>query len=294
MFPVAMGHLRKNDPFWKKGGGQVKRHPRRKMRTGALPAAIWPAAPVLLLLLCLFAPPAAAQTRTEEEIDTGRFGAEEPEDSGAAPGKDINDKWLRLGFRMGPSLRFYTPSNDTPYTGGDTYAVSMDLALQANLRLLPFLSIQAEAVFTWDNASFWAYYTGTDQLRHSYTNDYTVFSFQFPLLVKFDFYPGNFKISPFFGGYCLAPLGNLKASNSLGGGKSSLSWRVSPPLGLLAGISGTRKMGPGAIIADLRYAADLGGIEARNGGTEEFRRGMISLTVGYELGFFTRKGGARE
>ncbi|MDR1617503.1 MAG: hypothetical protein LBS06_00460, partial [Treponema sp.] len=228
------------------------------------------------------------------EVDTGRFGAEEPEDSGAVPEEDINDKWLRLGLRLGPSLRFYTPSDDTPYTGGDTYAVSMDLALQANLRLLSFLSIQAEAIFTWDNASFWAYHTGTDRLRHSYTNDYTAFSLQFPLLVKFDFYPGKFKISPFFGGYYLAPLGNLKASDSLNGGNRSLSWRVTPPLGLLAGLSGTRKMGPGAIIADLRYAADLGVLEAGNGGIEEFRRGTISLTVGYEMGFFTRKGGARE
>jgi hypothetical protein len=239
-------------------------------------------------------PSAAAQTRTEEEIDRGRFGAEEPEDSGGTSGEDINDKWLRLGFRLGPSVRFYTPANDTPYTGGDTYAVSMDMALQANLRILSFLSVQAEMVFTWDNASFWAYYTGADQLRHRYTNDYTAFSLQFPLLVKLDLYPGKFKISPFVGGYCLAPLGKLKASNSFNGIKNSFSWRAAPPLGLLAGLSGTRKMGPGAIIADLRYAADLGSLKARNGEIEAFRRGMISLTVGYELGFFTRKGETRE
>jgi hypothetical protein len=277
----------------KKGDGPMKGYFRRKIRGEALPAA-WPAAPVLLLLLCLFPPPAAAQTRTEEEVDTGRFGAEEPEDSGAVPEEDINGKWLRLGLRLGPSLRFYTPSDDTPYTGGDTRAVSMDLALQANLRILPFLSVQAEAIFTWDNASLWAYRKGDNDEVDRYTNDYTVFFLQFPLLVKFDFYPGKFKISPFFGGYCMVPLGNMGASNSLGGGEHSFSWRVSPPLGLLAGISGARKMGPGAIIADLRYAADLGGIEARNGGTEEFMRGAISLTVGYELGFFSRKGGARE
>jgi hypothetical protein len=262
------------------------------MRTNALPAAVWPA--VVLLLLCLFSMPAAAQTQTREEVDTGRFGADEPEDSGTVPEENINDKWLRLGFRLGPSVRFYTPSSDTPYTGGDTHAVSMDLALQANLRLLPFLSIQAEMLFTWDKASLWAYRLVANNEVDRYTYDYTAFSLQFPLLVKFDFYPGKFKISPFLGGYCLAPLGNLRTSNSLNNEKHSLSWSVSPPLGLLAGISGTRKMGPGAIIADLRYAADLGVLGARNGGMEEFRRGMISVTVGYELGFFTRKGGARE
>jgi hypothetical protein len=254
----------------------------------------WYKAAALFALLCLFPCFAAAQTRTEEEVDTGRFGAEEPKDSGASPEEDINGKWLRLGFRLGPSVRFYTPSNDTPYTGGDTHAVSMDMAFQANLRLLPFLSVQAEAIFTWDNASLWAYRKGANNEIDRYTNDYTAFSLQFPLLVKFDLYPGKFKISPFFGGYCLAPLGNLRASNSLNGETHSFSWRASPPLGLLAGLSGTRKLGPGAIIADLRYAADLGGIEAKNGGINEFRRGMISLTVGYELGFFTRKGGVRE
>ncbi|MDR2158745.1 MAG: hypothetical protein LBP23_01620 [Treponema sp.] len=264
----------------------MKRNLRRK-------AAVLAASLLLVAPLCLFSPPVSAQTRTEEEVSTGRFGAEEPEEPGTAPEEDLNAKWLRLGFRLGPSLRFYTPSNDTPYTGGDTHTVAMDLALHANLRLLPFLSIQVETIFTWDNASLWAYRIGANNEIDRYTKDHTSFSLLFPLLVKLDLYPGNFKISPFLGAYCLAPLGNLRASNSLNSEKHSLSWGVSPPLGLLAGLSGTRKMGPGAIVADLRYAADLGCMEAKNGNIEEFRRGMISLTVGYELGFFTRKRGGR-
>ncbi|MDR1105475.1 MAG: hypothetical protein LBL44_03875 [Treponema sp.] len=251
------------------------------------------ALPAVLLLLCLFPLPVSGQTRTEEVVDTGRFGAEEPEDSGTVAEEDINDKWLRLGLRAGPSFRFYTPSNDTPYTGGDTQSVSMDLSLQANLRVLPFLSVQAEMVFTWDNASLWAYRLGTNNETDRYTNDYTAFSLQFPLLVKLDLYPGAFKISPFLGAYLLAPLGKLKASSSLGGGKSSLSWSLSPPLGFLAGVSGSRKVGPGAVIADLRYTADLGALKAKGGTIQEFRRGAVSLTVGYELGFFTRQKGER-
>ncbi|MDR1420022.1 MAG: hypothetical protein LBI86_06585 [Treponema sp.] len=251
------------------------------------------ALPAVLLLFCLFPSPAGAQTRTEEVVDTGRFGAEEPEDPGTAPVEDINGKWLRLGFRAGPSFRFYTPSSDTPYTGGDTHSVSMDLGVQANLRVLPFLSVQAEMVFTWDNASLWAYRRGPNNETDRYTNDYTAFSLQFPLLVKADLYSGAFKISPFLGAYLLAPLGKLKASNSLDGEKRSLSWRLSPPLGLLVGVSGSRKMGPGAIIADLRYAADLGDLKSKDGTAREFRRGAISLTVGYELGFFTRQKGER-
>jgi hypothetical protein len=270
----------------KKGDGSMKGYSRRKTRTAVLPA--------LFLLLCLFPFPAAAQTQTREEVETGRFGAEEPEDSGTVSEEDINAKWLRLGLRLGPSVRFYTPSDDTPYTGGDTQSVSMDLALQAGVRILSFLSVQAEAVFTWDNASLWAYQgqlSGAYISANRYTIDYSTLSLGFPLLVKLDFYPGRFKISPFFGAYCFVPLGNLKVSNSLNDEEDSLSWRSSPPLGLLGGLSGTVKMGPGAIIADLRYAADLGDLEAEN--EDIFRRSMISLTVGYELGFFSKKKGSK-
>ncbi|MDR0586544.1 MAG: hypothetical protein LBG26_04835, partial [Treponema sp.] len=222
----------------------------------------------------------------------GRFGAEEPEEPAAPPAaeKGLDTDWLYLGLRAGPSLRFYTPSNDIPYTGGDTLSVALDMALQANVRLLSFLSVQAEAVFTWDNASMWAY-VGTVNAYDRYTSDFTAFSFQFPFLVKFDFYPGNFRLSPFVGAYYLLPLGKLEASNSLNNDKESLSYRVSPSAGFLGGLSGAMKFGPGMLIADLRYAADLG--DFRAAGTKIFKRSMISFTVGYELGFFPKQKGGR-
>jgi hypothetical protein len=267
----------------------MKKHSRQKARPFQIPGAAALASLGAFLLFFVFSP-LSAQTRTEEWVETGRFGTEETEEDGAVLEEGLNAQWLRLGFRAGPSLRFYTPSKDTRYTGGDSYAAALDLAFQANLMVLPFLSVQAEAVFTWDNASLWAYEPGAVR----YTKDYTAFSLQFPVLVKFDFYPGIFKVSPFLGLYCLVPLGKLKVSNSLDDESRSLSYRVSPPLGFLGGLSGSMKLGPGAVIADLRYAADLGDLEAKDGGIEEFKRSMISLTVGYELGFFTRKGGSHE
>jgi hypothetical protein len=259
----------------------MKRHPRRKA----------PALLLAALLFCLFSRSASAQTRTEEEVIHGRFGAEEPEDPGTtAAEKGLDTDWLYLGLRAGPSLRFYTPSHDTRFTGGDTYAVSMDLALAANVQVLSFLSIQAEMVFTWDNASLWAYRAGAG-LDRRYTKDYTAFSLMFPLMVKFDFYPGRFRISPFLGAYLLAPLGKLEASDSLDSESRSLGYKVSPPVGFLGGLGGALKLGPGAIIADLRYAADLGELQATTGNIREFRRGMLSLTVGYEFGFFAKKRG---
>jgi hypothetical protein len=263
----------------------MKRHPWRKF-----PAVL----PLLVTALLFAAPPrfASAQTRTEEWVETGRFGAEEPEDPAAAQAaeKGLDTDWLYLGFRTGPSLRFYTPSDDTPYTGNDTLSVALDVALQANVQILSFLSLQLEAVFTWDNASLWAY-NGTVAAYDRYTEDFTAFSFQFPFMVKLDFYPGGFRLSPFAGVYYLLPLGNLEASDSRNNNKESLSYKVSPSVGFLGGLSGAMKFGPGMIIADLRYAADLGGFEARD--TKIFRRSMVSFTVGYELGFFTKQKGGR-
>jgi hypothetical protein len=265
----------------------MKRHLWKNTRTAALLPAL-----CLLLFALLPLPFAAAQSRREEWVDTGRFGAEEPEDPGAAAAaRGVNSDRLYLGLRAGPSLRFYTPSDDTPYTGGDTRSPSLDTAFQANLRILSFLSVQAEALFTWDTASIWAYRNAS--LTSRYTKDYTAFSLQFPLLVRLDFYPGKFRVSPFLGAYYLLALGKLKASDSQQGGERSLDYTVSPPIGFLGGLSGAVKFGPGMIFADLRYAADLGTFSAGDGSTEEFRRGMVSFTVGYELGFFAKKQGAR-
>jgi hypothetical protein len=248
-------------------------------------------AAVLIALFFLFPFFAAAQTRTEEEIDTGRFGAEEPEPAEAGPREetDLTTHWLYLGLRAGPSFRFYTPAGDTPFTGGDTFAPSLDLALQANARLLSFLSVQAELVFTWDNASCWAYYRRLPHEITRYTKDYLSASLQIPLTVQANLYPGKFKVSPFFGLYVLAPLGDMRATSSLNSGEQSFSYAYSPPLGLLGGLNVALKAGSGLFFGDLRYAADLGEAVPDGGDMLQYRRAMVSLTLGYEWGFFTKK-----
>jgi hypothetical protein len=259
-------------------------HFRRKGRTAVFPAA-------LLLLFFVFLPGVSAQTQTEEEIETGRFGAEEPEEpETAAGGTNHTNKWLYLGVRAGPSLRFYTPSGDTPFTGGDSQAAAMDAAFQARFQAFSFLSIQGELVFTWDNASVWNYRRQGGTIDR-YTRDYAGFSLQFPLTVRLNWYPGKFRVSPFFGASYLLPLGKITETNSLDDDTQSWLWRVSPPFGVLGGLSGALKLGPGMIVADLRYAVDLGEPEPRDGGIPAYRRRTVSLTVGYELGFFTKNGG---
>ncbi|MDR2629666.1 MAG: hypothetical protein LBC60_01940 [Spirochaetaceae bacterium] len=251
-----------------------------------------PALSVLLpaaLLFCGIPHSGAAQELTEEWVETGRFGTGEEEPPAIAPGQPVRpDKWLYAGVRLGPSLRFYTPEGDTIYTGGDTRSFSLDTAIQVNLRLLPFLSVQGELIFTWDNASYWNY-TRVSGVTDRYTQDYTAFSMQFPLLVRFDFYPGKFRLSPFFGPYFVAALGNLKTSNSLDNRAQSWAYRVSPPMGLSLGLNGGRELGPGVLFLDLRYGVDLGEPEVRSGDLKTYRRSMISLTIGYEFGFIDKQ-----
>jgi hypothetical protein len=244
-----------------------------------------------LLLFCMLPFFAAAQT-TEEENVTGRFGAEEPEAEDTPPGdsKAYKNQWLFLGARMGPSLRFYTPSGDTAFTGGDTSAPSLDMGIQARVQIIPVFSIQAEAIFTWDNASVWLYApnsSGDDLDR--YTREFSGFSLQFPLTAMLNFYPGKFRVSPFFGGYLLLPLGELKTSSPKDN-DSSFSYSISPPFGLLGGVSAGLPLGPGTIFADIRYAADLGEPELEDGGgIKTYRRNMVSLSIGYEFGFFEKR-----
>jgi hypothetical protein len=243
------------------------------------------------VLLCGPRPPAAnAQEKTVEWVETGRFGSDEGEERPlAAEEKTARPhKWLYVGVRLGPSLRIYTPSGDTMYTGGDTRSFSLDAAVQANLRLLPFLSLQGEMIFTWDNASYWNY-TRIAGVTDRYTRDYTSFSLQFPLLVRLDLYPGKFRVSPFLGLYVLAPLGRLKTSNSLDNNRQSLAYRVSPPVGLSGGLNAGREVGPGNIFIDLRYAVDLGEPRIQNENIETYQRSMVSLSVGYEWGFITKR-----
>jgi hypothetical protein len=266
-----------------------KEHSPMKNYSGRVLTAILPA----LLLFCLFPPTAAAQEgpelRREERVEKGRFGAEDEEASPSAGDENHYDKWLYLGGRIGPSLRFYTPAGDTPHTGGDTSSFSLEAAFQATLQLNSFLSVQGEAVFTWDKASVWAYHRpGGGSVVERYTWDFTGFSLQLPLLVKLNFYPGDFRVSPFFGAYYLAPLGRLKAVNSLTDDSQSSSYDFSPPIGLTAGLAGAMKMGPGSIFADLRYSADLGEPDVRDGDLATYKRAMLSLTIGFEWAFFDK------
>jgi hypothetical protein len=232
---------------------------------------------------------AAAQT-TEELIETGRFGAAEPA-GGDAGGRDAvyKNRWLFLGGRLGPSLRIYTPQGDTAFTGGDTYGPSLDAGFHANLQILPFFSLQAEIIFTWDKASVWFYSLNPSKIDvDSHTRQFTGFSLQFPVMAKLNFYPGKFRVSPFLGAYVITPLGRMTVTTAAG--KESLSYFLTPPLGILGGLSAAFPAGPGIFFLDLRYAVDLAEPELKEGrGLATYRGHKAVVSAGYEFAFFKKR-----
>jgi hypothetical protein len=231
----------------------------------------------------------AAQT-TEERIETGRFGVEEPaaEAEAVSDSTSYENHWLFLGARLGPSLRIYTPPGDTAFTDGDNYGLSLDAGFQAGVQIVPLFSIQAEIVFSWDNASVWFYAlnsNGFDLDRHS--REFEVFSLQIPLTAKLNFYPGKFRVSPFFGAYVFFPLGMMTIKDPLTG-EESVPYSFSPPLGIVGGVSAAFPVGPGMFFVDLRYSADLGLSEA-DGMGDVYRRGSVALCAGYEWAFLRKR-----
>ncbi|MDR2047854.1 MAG: hypothetical protein LBP69_00215 [Treponema sp.] len=243
------------------------------------------------LLLFSMAPFFAAAQTTEERIERGRYGASDPvaEEADSGGGENHHNRWFFLGVRVGPSVRIYTPSEDTAFTGGDTYSPSLEAGIQASLQIVSFFSIQAEAIFTWDNASVWQYTLNTNgRDLDRYTRRFTGLSLHFPLVAKLNFYPGKFRVSPFFGGYFLLPLGEIKTDSPIDE-EESFEYSLSPPFGLLGGLSAGFPLGPGTIFADIRYAADLSGPELKDsGGISAYRRHGAALSFGYEFGLFKK------
>jgi hypothetical protein len=242
------------------------------------------------LLLCGVSFLAPAQTTTEQ-LETGRFGAGEPAPAeSAGTGAIHNDRWLYLGLRAGPSVRLYTPSEDVAFTGGDTYSPSPEVGIVADIRIVPLFSVQTEIDFTWDRAAVWKYTANEDQNDlERYTRHFEGFSLQFPLLAKLNFYPGKFRVSPFFGPYAIVSLGEIKTGRPQYDEESTAA-SLSLPLGLLGGLSLSYPLGPGMIFADLRYAADLGEPDlSAIGITETYKRHMVSLSMGFEFGLIRKR-----
>jgi hypothetical protein len=234
-------------------------------------------------------PEEAADQGGAAEAGNGETAAE---DRGAPAAKDPLNRRLYLGLRAGFSLSSYSVTG-----GGDYNPMTHDFAYHAAVlaafRPLPWLSFQAEAVFTMDTLTLRSVQpAGAAYVR--YTDRARSLSLMFPLLIKFPLQYNFLLFSPYAGAYFILPLGAMawETSNPRGG-EDSYPYKVSPPLGVIGGLELGFRLGPGLIFTDLRYSADLGTTEAE-GDLLSYTRSRFALSLGYQFALFDRKPGVKK
>lgn len=201
----------------------------------------------------------------------------------------VQNKWLYLGLRAGPSFGFYQRSIREPFVEQqvDNY-YNANAAVQASVELLPFLGIQTELSFNRDYAPFVSYQivsppSGGSTLALE-SAPFVSWSLMIPLNLKMTLRRPTYFVAVFGGAYVTLPLGEMKQESS---GKT-FKYFFEPPIGITVGINSGVKAGPGYVFVDIRWNADLGE-KVMDSGEAFYKRGMISLSLGYEVGFIPKK-----
>jgi len=198
----------------------------------------------------------------------------------------IHDKnRLYLGAKGGLSLGFYENGGglaDTSvyYAQSITGIPAFDGALYVSVPIWNLLAVQAEAYIT--NDTFELFSGNTSLMMVSYN------SLMIPLLAKLVWRPSIFTLQGYGGAYLSLPLGTMKITHNNG------SYDADFPLmtGFMAGGGFGVKLGPGFVMADIRYASDFGTVTAGYNGIKDVsRRSNACFALGYEIGLLPKNKG---
>ncbi|MDR0598154.1 MAG: PorT family protein [Treponema sp.] len=204
-----------------------------------------------------------------------------------APEPDWTDKRLNLGARSGVSQRWYT---DPDESGPGAHALVYEGGIFASVFLNRLFSIQLEANFSFDNLVYRGI-TDTDPgtpYAPVYANEkHTPYSLAVPLVFKANLRTRLFRFAPFAGVYAFIPLGEAGYEKNPMGETGSYPWSAALPLGYAAGLETAIRCGPGLLLADIRYCGDFGEIVIKDDGETSYKRGALSITLGYAFGFIT-------
>lgn len=192
-------------------------------------------------------------------------------------------KRLYLGIKAGLSIGNYDNggglADRTVYPSQSlTGLLSFDASLFAAVSIWSLFAIQAEAILT--NDSFELFSGNSSLMTVSYN------SLMIPLLAKLVWRPSIFMVQGYAGAYLSLPMGQMEVKHRNG------SYSADIPLmsGFMAGGGFGIKLGPGSIIADIRYATDFGNVTINNNGTRDIsHRGKVYFALGYEFGLLTKK-----
>jgi hypothetical protein len=211
--------------------------------------------------------------------------AEEPE---PVPEPAWTDKRLSLGVRSGVSRRWYTGPDEN---GPGAQALVYEGGIFAAVFLNSLFSLQLEGNFSFDNLVYRGI-TDTAAGTGPYTPVYarkrhTAYSLAVPLVFKANLRTRSFRFAPFAGIYALVPLGKADYEESATGETGSYPWSAALPLGYAAGLETAVRCGPGLLLADIRYSGDFDAITVEDTAETSYKRGALSITLGYAFGFIT-------
>jgi hypothetical protein len=195
------------------------------------------------------------------------------------------EKWLYLGLRAGSSLRFFAREDASPFLEDQRmHFFNFNAALQASVHLLSFLDVQTEIILTNEYAPF----TYKDKNSAVDTTPFTALSMMIPVLARFNMRKGPLVAGVVGGLYFALPLGQMNNDAPDPDYGGSYDFKLDLPVGYMAGVNVGMKLGPGWLFLDVRWAADLGETQS-DGGAPLYRRSMVMINIGYEMGFFTKK-----
>jgi TolB-like protein len=206
----------------------------------------------------------------------------QPAETSIDPKEDWKHKWLYLGARAGLSLGFYENGGGLADTSiylsqKMTGSPAFEGSLYASVSIWKLFAVQTEVIIT--NDSFDLYSGSNSIVSVSYN------SLMIPLLAKVQYRPAIFMVQGYTGAYLSLPLGQMEVKHR--NGSYSADFPVMP--GFVAGGGFGVKLGPGAVVGDIRYAADFGFLSASYRGTRDVsRRSTVSFSLGYEIGLIRK------
>jgi hypothetical protein len=203
------------------------------------------------------------------------------------------NRWLYLGVRAGGAFNFYLLDGFKNYEVNAGQSLGYEVSLVLCFRFLPFMGLQAEAVFSPDNASFRPPASqppaGVGDPIY-YTEIYQSRSLMFPVVLKFPIQVNHLLLSPYAGAFVTMPQGNMeKTTADPKGTKGSFSFKQSLPLGVIGGLELGFALGPGLLFVDLRYGLDLDKTRVFDDREIAFTRHRITFSLGYQAALFKRR-----
>jgi hypothetical protein len=198
------------------------------------------------------------------------------------------DPFFMLGPRAGLSSKWYAnPDEKSPGAS----SLGVEGGISGALRLNSLLSLQLDLLFSGDTLV----YRGLKEQDSVYYNErLSTLFLTLPLVLKVNFRPGPFRLSPLAGFYAALPLGQTGFHENLSGKERSYSHSAAVA-GFTAGFEAAMEYGPGMMVAGLRYSGDFNYtiIDYNNpkdtAGDTSYRRNIFSVYVGYEFGFLDTK-----